>query len=350
MHCRLNVRVVRRSLLAVGAVVVGLTLGCSSPSGPTGVPAPPVGNPPVTPVNPASALSMSCPPNVSATSTTGNAIPITFAAPVVSGGVAPVQVSCTRQSGSPFTVGETVVQCTATDASPTSSSCLFTVTVNAVIPRLTRTRFMAFGDSTTAGEVTIPMSPMRGEGTPTFKLVVLPAVSYPTQLATMLRARYTAQASVIDVANAGLSGEWAEDGAKRLPGVMVSVRPEAVLLLEGVNDIAAQGSVGVTRAWQALDVMAKEIRNRGARVFIGTLPPSRPGGPKAVAQALITSLNERIKITATGEGAVLVDVHAALATDIPRYVGIDGLHLTEAGHLRVAELFFDAVRSDLEAR
>lgn len=302
------------------------------------------------PVTPPPALSLTCPANVTVTSTTGNAIPVTFSAPVTSGGVEPIQVSCTRQSGSPFTVGATTVQCTAIDAAPQSSSCVFTVTVNAVIPRLTRTRLMAFGDSTTAGEVTMPISAALGEGTPNFALIVIPAASYPTQLATLLRARYTAQASTIDVTNFGLPGERAEDGAKRLPGVMASVRPEAVFLLEGVNDIGALGSSGVDRAWQALDVMAKEIRNRGARVFIATLPPSRPGGSRTVSTSLITSLNERIKITATGEAAVLVDLYAALVTDIPRYVGVDGLHLTEAGYQRVAELFFDAVRSELEAR
>jgi lysophospholipase L1-like esterase len=47
---------------------------------------------------------------------------------------------------------------------------------------------------------------------------------------------------------------------------------------------------------------------------------------------------------------VLVDIHAGLSEDPARYIGIDGLHPTEAGYRRMAELFFDAIRGDLETR
>ncbi len=40
--------------------------------------------------------------------------------------------------------------------------------------------------------------------------------------------------------NSGAPGEWAQDGAQRLPGViLIAQRPEAVLLLEGSNDLGA---------------------------------------------------------------------------------------------------------------
>ena len=64
----------------------------------------------------------------------------------------------------------------------------------------------------------------------------------------------------------------------------------------------------------------------------------------------VTALNDRIRTTAAGEGAVLVDLHAALSADVTRYIGIDGLHPTEAGYLRMAEVFFDAIRATLEVR
>lgn len=321
-----------------------LAAGCSGPTAPTSAPPTAPAAPPPNPVPP---LSVTCPADVT-TTMTGATTAVTFSEPVASGGLAPVQVSCTRQSGSPFAVGATPVQCTAADAASTTASCVFTVTVTAAIPRLSRTRFLAFGDSLTSGEVAVPTSTTFGTEPPNYPLIVIPSASYPAQTQSLLRARYTAQATAIEVTNAGLSGEWAEDGAKRFPGVMASVRPEAVFLFEGGNDVAAQGQVGVTRAWQALDVMAKEARNRGARVFIATLPPPRPGGPKTISAALIVSLNDRIKTTAAGEGAVLVDLYTPLATDVTRFVGIDGLHLTEAGYLRVAELFLDAVKGTFE--
>jgi lysophospholipase L1-like esterase len=220
------------------------------------------------------------------------------------------------------------------------------VTVTAV-PQLARTRFLAFGDSLTAGEVTAPTSASTRDGAPIFTLIVVPSASYPTQLLTQLRARYTGQASALQVTNSSVSGEWAQDGVKRLPNVLANLRPEAVLLLEGYNDLGAESRI--TGAIAAIDAMAKEIRNRGARAFLATLPP--PGvGPKALPLSQVLALNDRIRTTAAGEGAVLVDVYQGLLADVPRYVGPDGLHPTEVGYQRMAELFFNAIRTEFELR
>jgi lysophospholipase L1-like esterase len=215
---------------------------------------------------------------------------------------------------------------------------------------LSRTRFLAFGDSTTAGEVPVATTTAFDEEGPNYKLIIIPAAAYPSQLLSLLRGRYTGQTAVLEVINSGSPTEWAEDGALRFPGVMSNTRPQAVLLLEGVNDLAALGTRGVQSAWRAVDTMAKEARNRGARVFIATLPPPRPSGTKAVPVTLIQSLNSNIRDTVRGEGAVLVDLFTALSTDVNRYISLDGLHPTEAGYQKIAETFFEAIRQDLEIR
>ena len=53
---------------------------------------------------------------------------------------------------------------------------------------------------------------------------------------------------------------------------------------------------------------------------------------------------------AAGEGAVLVDLYTALSVDVTRFIGVDGLHPTEAGYARMAEVFFEAIRVTLEVR
>lgn len=319
-----------------------LTLaGCSSsPTAPT---SPQPGVPP--PTGPA-ALAIVCPSNAAASSANNNPVAVTYTAPVVSGGIAPVQVTCAPSSGTLFPLGTTTVQCTAADAAQTSRTCQFSVTVSGPVPRLARTKFLAFGDSMTAGEITAPTG-ARGEHQ---ALVVVPASSYPTRLLGLLRGRYTAQTAAIEVLNAGRPGEWAEDGALRLPGVMSSNRPEAVLLLSGSNELGALGTAGVQRAWRAIDLMAKEVRGRGARAFLATLPPARGTGTNAIPLSLIQALNANIRSTARGEGAVLVDLYEALSTDPNRYIGSDGLHPTEAGYQRIAETFFAAIRQEYETR
>jgi lysophospholipase L1-like esterase len=247
-----------------------------------------------------------------------------------------------------FPVGASTVQCTATDAGAIARSCTFVVNVAPPPPQISRTRFLTFGDSTTLGEVTEPIGSLRG-GQPNYRMVIVPTASYPTQLLSMLRARYTTQIAALEMINAGSPGEWAEDGALRLPGLLANQRPQVVLLLEGTNDLSARGTAGVQTAWRAIDLMAKEIRNRGARAFLATLPPSRPG-LRAIPLSLIQTLNTNIRATARGEGAVLVDIYEALIVDPTRYIGVDGLHPNEAGYQRIAETFFAAIRQDLEIR
>lgn len=320
--------------------VAGLALtGCSSPTAPSAPPAAP---------NPTPQLSLTCPGATSAGSLHGGPVPVSFGQPAAAGGREPIQVSCTPASGTPFPIGTTTVQCTATDAVLQTASCSFAVTV-AVVPRLSHTKFLAFGDSFTAGEIGVPTGQRLADGTPVFALAVVPGNSYPTQLTTLLRARYVGQVEQIAVVNAGLPGELTEDGVKRLPGVMRSAAPDVLLLLEGINDLNTYGAAGVSKAALGVDMMAKEGRYRGARVFVATLAPAGTG-PKAPPATLISQLNARIRDTARGEGAVLVDVHAALAADIARYMGPDGLHPNAAGYQKMADTFYDAIRAAFESR
>ena len=98
-----------------------------------------------------------------------------------------------------------------------------------------------------------------------------------------------------------------QDGARRLPNVLANARPEVLILLEGINDIGSQLDLGVTRALNAVNSMAQEARNRRIRVILATLPPSR-------------------------------------------YIGVDGLHPTEAGYERMAELIFLRITQEFEVK
>ncbi|MFN2447346.1 MAG: SGNH/GDSL hydrolase family protein [Vicinamibacterales bacterium] len=210
---------------------------------------------------------------------------------------------------------------------------------------------MAFGDSLTAGEVTVPAptsAASEGEA-PSFLLALVPQASYPMQLDLLLRARYGQQSASINVTNAGKTGEYVTDGSKRFPDVFSALRPEVVLLLGGSNDLAL-GSGALTPAVLAIETMAKEARLRNARVFIATLPPPRPGGVRALSSSLVQAYNSRLVDVARGEGAVLVDLYAGLLPSVATIIGIDGLHPTEAGYRRIAEIFFDSIRQDLEVR
>jgi lysophospholipase L1-like esterase len=316
------------------AVIAALAVGCeNTPTAPT---------PPPTP----SAPVITCPQPISQNTVAPAGAAVTYSTPAASGGQAPVTVTCAPPSGSTFPIGTTTVSCTATDAGSRTGSCAFPVSLT-LVPSLTKTTFLAFGDSVTSGEITVPVPGVSTHGFPNFRLLVVPSASYPAQLLQQLSSRYLAQG--IAMTNAGKPGEWAVSGAERLPGVLTSVRPEVVLLLEGYND-PLQFSSGMSAAVAAIDTMAKEARFHGCRVFIASLSPGRPGGSHTIPASLITSYNSRLRTVAAGEQAVFVDLYEALSSDINTYIGVDGVHPTEAGYRRMAEAFFAAIRTDLEVK
>ena len=212
-------------------------------------------------------------------------------------------------------------------------------------PRLSRTKFLAFGDSFTAGEVTNPTSLAPGA---IGKLVVVSSSSYPTLLQATLRNTYTTQSASIAVTNSGEPSERILDGAQRFPGVFDANRPEVVLLMEGANGLAQVGpdiSTGVMRT------MVQKAKAGGARVFVGSMLPQVAGRPRATTPVSeLLAYNNTLQIMSTQESITYVDMYNAMLPDAATLLGSDGLHPTEAGYRKIADLFFAAIQRDLQER
>jgi lysophospholipase L1-like esterase len=168
-------------------------------------------------------------------------------------------------------------------------------------------------------------------------------------LQQLLSARYTDQG--ITVFNRGLPGDQAWRALSRFIATFAADAPDVVVLQLGYNDyrVADSDVVGIANAVTGITQLAGEARRRGARVFICTLAPSRPG-PKAIPMSALQYINDRFRDIVRTEGAVLVDLYGALLPDVNANVSIDGLHLTPLGYRRVAETVFAAIRADLEVR
>jgi lysophospholipase L1-like esterase len=284
------------------------------------------------PTSATAGLFMSCPAPVTV-SPAGSGVTLSYQIPTATGGRAPVTVNCTPPPGASLTAAPATIACTATDAEGRTTSCHSFVSASGG-QTIGATRYLAFGNSMTAGEIT-------GTG-------LVGASSYPAQLADRLRARYPTQASEIAVANAGQPGELALDALPRLAELLANSQTQALLLLHGSTDLLNHGAGAVSPSSAAINDLAHEGRRRGARVFIGLLPPPVPGRQRSVPDDVVRAFNDRLRAVAAGEGAVVVDVYAALAGDVNRYIGPDGHHPTAAGYQRIADEFLTAIRAEFE--
>ena len=211
---------------------------------------------------------------------------------------------------------------------------------------LSATRFLAFGDSMTHGEVTTPVGSAPGMS----PMTVVPTAAFPAQLEARLRARYRSQSGAVAVANEGRSGELAVNALPRLAQLLANTQPQALLLLHGSNDLLDFGAGGVSPASAAMNLLAREGRSRGARVFIALLPPPIAGRQRSVPDGVVRAFNDQLRAIAAGEGALVVDLYAALSGDLGRYIGVDGHHPNEAGYQRIADEFLARISAELERR
>lgn len=297
--------------------------GGGTPSGPTRPPVP----------------QIQCPANVTITDAIGNGRLVTYNQPIQVAGTTPITVNCTPPSGSTFPIGTTTVLCTAADALNQTGSCQFTVSVSRLT--LSALKFVAFGDSVTAGENSLPAP--GGLST----LFVDTANAYPTKLQQKLIADFPTQATT--VFNAGLPGERATEGVDRLPGVLAANTPQALLLLDGYNDLLTRAPSAPQAVADALEEMIDIARASGVTyVFVSTITPGRTPTtmpPRQIPPALITEANTRIRSLALAEGAILVDNFNAFIGQETTLVSGDGLHLTAAGNEVLANTFLAAIKA-----
>ncbi len=251
------------------------------------------------------------------------------------GGREPYTVECAPGSGSTFPIGESTVDCKATDADMAQATCAFLVRVT-VSQTLARTDYLAFGDSITAGVVSLAPQIMLGAPD-----------TYPYKLQQMLMERYPSQ--TITVINEGVPGEHTVEGAERLPSVLAETTPEVMLLLEGINNI---NGFSTSRQLTAIQSMVTTAQSSNVELIIATVMPMtsasrlyRPTTPDK-----IRDLNAGIfQIAAQSGLGHVVDLHALFEANI-HLIGADGLHPTAEGQTRIAEAFRDEIVRRFESR
>jgi lysophospholipase L1-like esterase len=212
-------------------------------------------------------------------------------------------------------------------------------------PTLRISRILAFGDSMTAGTTSVPIS--------TLAALALDAglsQSYPNKLQSMLAMRYSGQ--TISVLNGGIAGKKVTDAGERdrLSRLVRDNAPELVILLEGANDLnnvtGPSTNDFINFVVGNMEDMVKEMVARNTPVFVATLPEQRPGQPNTQNAALVPRYNSALRVMADKKGGILIDLNAQFPLSL---IGQDGLHPTESGYAKFAEIFAEAIRARYES-
>ena len=289
----------------------------------------------------ANAPQISCPADVTVREVPTLTQDVTYPAPTVTDGTAPVNTTCTPASGTAFPLGSTRVNCLARDAQAREAACSFNVALNGFA--LSAKKYDAIGDSLTAGE----------NGLPGF---VDPPNSYPTKLQALLDSYYPGQG--ITVLNRGESGQRIERTEELIPKIVSADRPDAVLLLVGYNNLTQPCSPGLATTptcRDAIDFVAVYTRDCIRRVkespvgvkyiFVSTLTPPGPTGGKRIDKDAIIEVNRRVRQYISSERATLVDTHPVFVGHEAEYVSVDGLHLNPAGYQALADTFLTVIKN-----
>ena len=179
---------------------------------------------------------------------------------------------------------------------------------------------VALGDSLTAGYRTLD------------PYAIDPRVPYPAQLETLIRGRLKGQTQAF-VINAGVNGDDTDGMLWRFRQTVATEKPEIVVIWGGINDLgAAKDPEQVMENLTKLYALCGEI---GATPVACTLTPTRLTSPN------IRRLNELIRAHASEKDLVLVDLFSGLVDmegNLRQEYSDDGVHLTQAGYGRVAEI------------
>lgn len=120
-------------------------------------------------------------------------------------------------------------------------------------------------------------------------------------------------------------------------GEVLDARPDAVVIMGGTNDVLR--GLPAEESVEALRVMVERAQEQGIRVWVVSPPPVDPGYQRSVAPlvAAQAELAEELDVP-------FVDLDAALGGAWEPGLSFDGVHPTEEGARRIAEVVLEAVQ------
>ncbi|TKB05744.1 GDSL-type esterase/lipase family protein [Desulforhopalus sp. IMCC35007] len=133
------------------------------------------------------------------------------------------------------------------------------------------------------------------------------------------------------VYNQGVPSERTYQGIERIDEVLNTIPADAILIMEGTNDIRSGYPIQTTRL--NLQLMIDKAKAKGVEPILATLTPSN----QANSEFLIPKLyNPMIRKLAKDNNITLVDQFTAIEKKWPA-LNLDGIHPNDDGYFYLAE-------------
>ena len=162
-------------------------------------------------------------------------------------------------------------------------------------------------------------------------------MSYPLYLGRTLSQKHNQTWATV---NLGVPGDgWAEIWRRNYHELLSVSEAKEVCLWAGTNDAKQNRSLEQTLI--ACEAVLDQCRAAGRFVYLGTLPGKNGFGAPVEPwsmNAMIEKLNQAYKRIAAERGLSLVDL-----SSLPPEFFVDGIHLSQAGNVWVADRFVAAI-------
>lgn len=154
--------------------------------------------------------------------------------------------------------------------------------------------------------------------------------------------------------NRGISGQTTPQMLLRFRSDVIDLKPKAVVILAGTNDIA--GNTGPMTLEEIMDnivSMAELAKVNGIKVIISSVLPAHDYSwkPGMNPDVKIPELNKMLRSYAKESGCFYLDYFSAMVDDrngLPLEYAEDGVHPTKKGYEVMKPLVLDAIKKVLE--
>ncbi len=155
----------------------------------------------------------------------------------------------------------------------------------------------------------------------------------------------------LPIINKGISGDWALKSLKRLDADVLSLKPNLLVLLIGINDLGHGQSI--SDITNNIEKIVHRTQEKGIRIILCSLLPVRYKHLKSLSLADILKINDNLNKISLQNNLDFVDFHSELTDTKGKFsteFTSDGLHPNEKGYLKMSSFLLPNIIENISRK